>query len=90
MTDLGTGKSKTVRMDVSREKIGAPDDSYVTDEWFTYENANVVSFWEWSYARNDFVRILDTRCYRCRKAFSKDSVRCTTCEVVTYCSASCR
>ena len=89
-TDVGTGKSKTVRMDVSREKIGAPDDSYANDEWWTYANEEVAGFWEWSTALNSFVRILDMRCYGCWKGVTKDSVRCKTCQVVTYCSASCR
>lgn len=38
MTKLVTGKSKTVRMDVRREKIGTPDNDFVTDEWHIYLN----------------------------------------------------
>ena len=91
MTELATGKSKTVRMDVRREKIGTPDDAFVTDEWYIYRKEAVVSFWEWSYKLDDFVMVMETRCMRCW-AFVAPSRRvhtCPGCRVATYCSEKC-
>jgi hypothetical protein len=53
MTELATGKSKTVRMDVRREKMGTPDDTFVTDEWYIYRNESALAFWDWSYKLDD-------------------------------------
>jgi hypothetical protein len=46
MTDLATGQSKTIRMDVRMEKIGTPDDAFLTDEWYIYQNNSVEAVWD--------------------------------------------
>ena len=33
-------------MDVKREKMGTPDDTFVTDAWYMYRKESVASFWE--------------------------------------------
>jgi len=74
-----------------REKVGTPDDAFLTDEWYIYRNESVCSFWDWSYEKDDFVEIVETRCLGCW-AFVAPSQRiytCPACKVATYCSQQC-
>ena len=91
MTELATGKSKTVRMDVRREKVGTPDDTFVTDEWYIYRNESLKSFWDWSYKLDDFRMVVETRCMKCWAfvAPSRLAYTCPRCKIATYCSAKC-
>jgi hypothetical protein len=91
MTELATGKSKTVRMDVRREKMGTPDDTFVTDEWYIYRKESCVSFWDWSYKLDDFRMVVEKRCMKCWAfvAPSRLVYTCPCCKVATYCGEKC-
>jgi hypothetical protein len=71
MTDLKTGKSRSVRADVLRERKGVPDDLELTDEWRAFRgnsNSNYVfRIWSWSYEKDDFVQLIDPRCIECSR-----------------------
>ena len=74
-----------------REKVGTPDDAFLTDEWYIYRHESVGSFWDWSYEKDDFVEIVETRCMGCW-AFVAPARRiytCPACKVATYCSQEC-
>ena len=91
MTELATGKSKKVRTDVRREKMGTPDDTLVTAEWYTYRNESVKSFWDWSFKLDDFRMVVETRCMKCWAfvAPSRLVYTCPCCKVASYCSEKC-
>ncbi len=94
MTELVTCKSKTVRMDVRREKMGTPDDTFVTDEWYIYRNESALAFWDWSYKLDDLchggghtlLQVLDLCCPK--PAGIHLSRLYIGCKVATYCSAN--
>jgi hypothetical protein len=90
MTDLGTRKAKTVRVDVVREKHGTPDDVFLTDDWWAYKNESVSLFWSWSYKMNDFVKIFDWRCDNCWADCRESHIVCPACQAVCFCSELCR
>jgi len=98
MTEINSGRSKAVRMDVTREKKGTPDDLYLTDEWLTYHDEEVGTFWIWDYERNDFVELFDYRCHYCEKdtriaegsiMLKAEARMCPHCHGACFCSSQC-
>jgi len=91
MTDLGTGKSKTLRTDVTFEKRNIPDDTFLTADWYVYRENGMQGFFEWSYTNNDFVMVMDTRCFSCWTLLKEDSVKykCIGCQTALFCSKKC-
>lgn len=94
MTDVKTGKSKTVRNDVRRERRGTPDDEGLTEEWVAYRNCDDQHFvrriWSWSYDKNDFTYLRDLRCIRCFKTVEPGSTHapglaCPNCHACNIC-----
>ena len=100
MTDVKTGKSKTVRNDIRRERKGTPDDVCLTDEWIAYRNRDDQHFvrrvWSWSYETNDFLYLRDPRCIYCFQTVVPHSSHapgikcphCRACNVCQQCYAS--
>jgi hypothetical protein len=72
-------------MDVRREKMGTPDDTFVTDEWYIYRNEACASFWDWSYKLDDFRMVVEKRCMKCWAfvAPSRLEYTCPCCMVAT-------
>ena len=93
MTDLASGKPKILR-DVRREKVGAPDDSALTNDWWVYGDAGnyVDSIDTWGhYKLNDFVRFIDPRCANCFEPCPRSTrEECIICGAVYWCSPSCK
>ncbi len=87
MTELRTGKSRKVRMDIVREKLHAPDwegtwKNYAIDD----ESRYVHRFWAWSFnrRRGDFVEIVSRRCMLC---YSEDRLySCADCSAAHICA----
>jgi len=92
MTELKTGKSKLVRMDIVREKQNTSDHVGTWNYYLSYSDQLFLRrFLTWKYRRNDlhddFVEIIDTRCscclgqcavhYVCQKC--KAQYMCVTC-----------
>lgn len=71
MTSLKTGKTRSVRTDVERERLNAPDDTRVNADWrvfrSTSEDEYVQNIWKWNSRRGDFAKIIDPRCNICYK-----------------------
>jgi hypothetical protein len=87
--ELGGKQARTVRVDVTREEHGAPDDEFLTSDWQTYE---VLGFWSWCNKRNNFAKVFDWKCECCRAdcRLSRDDMICPDCQAVCYCSEVCR
>ena len=91
MTDVKTGKNKTVRNDVRRERRGAPDDEALTSEWVAYRNSDDQHFvrrlWSWGCEANDFLCLRDPRCISCYKTSSQDApgIECPNCHACNIC-----
>lgn len=94
MTDVKTGKSKTVRTDVRRERRGTPDDEALTSQWIAYRNSDdqhyVRRVWSWSYKANDFLYLRDPRCIFCYKTVvphssEARSIECPNCHACNIC-----
>jgi len=91
MTDLATGETRVVRLDVRSERQGTADDLHPTDTWRVYNKASlfVVRIWSWSSEKDSFVRIRDPRCTLC----SRDCIQqarihgkwCPNCKVIAIC-----
>ena len=66
LTELTTGRCKSVRMDIEREKLITPD---WEGSWKYYTSNNceqrVNRFWTWNNQTNNFVAIVDRRCMYC-------------------------
>jgi len=96
MTNLVTGKARQVRMDITRERIGTPDDHHLTSDWIAYNsNTNYVdTLWSWNYKINQFVNLMDSRCGSCwteTNVFetTKDTIKgylCHNCRAKSFCS----
>ena len=71
LTSLKTGKLRSVRTDVVREKQNAPDDKFATGEWRVFLAADperyVMRVWKWSARNEDFAQLIDPRCRFCYK-----------------------
>lgn len=98
MTELNSGNSKAVRMDVEREKKGTPDDLYLTADWRTYHAQDVGTFWIWDYERDNFVELFDHRCHYCEKdtrvagggiILKTEARMCPQCHGACFCSYKC-
>jgi hypothetical protein len=99
LTDMHTGNSRAVRMDVTRERTGAPDDLALTDDWQTFRNSSdshyVRRVWSWSYEKGNFVMLMDPRCIKCYKVVGTPSfdahpslgVKCPNCQACFVCFA---
>jgi len=83
-----TGKLKTVRTDILREKLGTLEEDHLTDDWSKYENEQLLGFYDWIPQRNLFVEIVDRRCACCLNESTENFV-CPKCKAVYFCSASC-
>jgi hypothetical protein len=72
-------------MDVKREKMGTPDDTFVTDAWYIYRKESVASFWDGSYELDYCRRVVETRCMKCLAfvAPSRLEYTCPCCMVAT-------
>jgi hypothetical protein len=71
LTSLKSGKMRSVRTDVEREKCNAPDDRAVNNGWRVFGGDDVDKFvvrvWEWNAEENDFSQMIDPRCWCCNK-----------------------
>ncbi|KAL7548558.1 hypothetical protein ACHAWF_012911 [Thalassiosira exigua] len=87
MTELMTGKAKTVRMDIQREKLNTPDHVGTWKYYMSADEENCVNrFWTWDYRSggSGFLKILDTRCAYC---FVQNGLlmECPTCKGFYMC-----
>ncbi len=98
MTDFHSGKSLSVRMDIRREKKGAPDDLFLNNDWKTYSGSRFGRSWVWSYEHNDYAQLFDFRCIACNKdtRSSTDStclkhgaIICPVCKSACFCNTQC-
>ena len=90
ITEISTGKPKTIRIDVKREKIGTPDDIMLTSNWISYPNNDdkyVRRIWVWSYKKDNFVQLIDTRCYSCWKQTCYPMSLCPICNGCCFCDS---
>jgi len=89
MTNLATGETRKIRMDITRERKDTPDDFILTSDWtsYKYPSSNFVNrIWSWSYSQDDFVRVADIRCGICWK--NVDEARrfaCSHCKAYNIC-----
>ena len=98
MTDLKSGKSMSVRMDIRREKKGAPEDLYLTDDWKVYSGSRYGRSWIWSYQHDDYVELFDFRCLTCNADsrvstetvdLKEGALLCEGCRSACFCSSQC-
>jgi Mg-chelatase subunit ChlD len=85
MTELKTGRQKTVRMDIEREKYDAPDWEGTWKNYTTDDSQYVRRFWTWDHKRNvgDWVEIIDRRCRFCFSDIIFN--RCVECRAAFTC-----
>jgi Mg-chelatase subunit ChlD len=71
LTDIRTGKLRTVRTDVLREKLCTPDDNRINDEWDVFLSTNPNKYtkdvYVWCSKMNDFAILVNPRCFSCSK-----------------------
>ena len=92
MTNMATGEARKVRMDIKRERVGTPDDEFITDDWNCYntEHKYVEKIWSWSTNNNEWVGIIDTRCILCYSDTREREIqggRCTLCKSCYFCKS---
>jgi hypothetical protein len=99
MTDLKTGSSRSVRVDLRRERKGAPDDVMLTDDWeafrMTSDSHYITDIWTWDYRRDDFVTVMNPNCSVCfgsvadiaYKPIPGKGVLCPGCKACFFCHA---
>jgi hypothetical protein len=95
MTDLRTGKQRSVRVDIRRERKGAPDDTNINDNWRVFHDKdpdrNVPYIWTWSYKLDDFVTLMDPRCIGCYRNTADHNFdvllgeKCPQCKASFFC-----
>jgi hypothetical protein len=97
LTSLKSGKMRSVRTDVEREKCNAPDDHAVNDDWRVFRGGAVDKFvvrvWEWNAAAGDFSEMIDPRCRTCYKVVAdadyhitlKGGSMCDGCSACFFC-----
>jgi hypothetical protein len=97
LTSLKSGKMRSVRTDVEREKCNAPDDRAVNNGWRVFRGGAfdkfVVRVWEWNAEANDFSQMIDPRCRCCNKVVadadyhitSKRGSMCPGCFACFFC-----
>lgn len=77
-TDLRTGKLRTVRTDVLREKYGTPDDLCVNDQWNVFLAASDTKYtknvYVWNNRMGDFATLINPRCCVCFKVVKQQQV----------------
>jgi hypothetical protein len=99
LTSLKSGKMRSVRTDVEREKCNAPDDDAITDDWRVYRGGGsdkfVVRVWNWSSEARDFCQLIDPRCRTCFKVVADSNYRivestggsmCSKCSACFFCA----
>lgn len=98
LTSLKSGKMRSVRTDVEREKHNAPDDAAVSEDWRVFRASDkqqyVLQVYEWSSVTDDFARLIDPRCRECFKTvadssyevISKGGSICGGCSACFFCS----
>ena len=98
MTDLESGKSMTVRMDIRRERKGTPDDLILTGDWNVYGQHRFGRSWIWSYQHDDFSELFDFRCLTCIEdartgpytvQLKPQAIICEGCRSACFCSNQC-
>lgn len=97
---IQTGTMRSVRVDIRRERKGAPDDTRISDDWHVFHNQDskkyVPYIWTWSYRNNDFVTLMDPRCINCYECVADDDLeaqptrgikcpKCKACFICRYC-----
>lgn len=70
LTELKTGKAKSVRTDIVRERVNAPDDVALTPDWRVFRAFGNEQYthrvWSWNKKHNgEFRKLLDPRCAAC-------------------------
>ena len=98
MTSVRTGFSRSVRVDLRRERKGEPDDLALNDNWDAfYSTADAADYipdiWTWDYRKDKFVTLMDPRCVGCyqlvgNEEFTADETkgyRCPGCKACFFC-----
>jgi hypothetical protein len=69
LTDLKTGRLRTVRTDVLREKQGTPDDIEVNQQWNVFLSTSETKYpkdvYVWNSRKSDFATLVNPRCFSC-------------------------
>jgi hypothetical protein len=98
LTSLKSGKMRSVRTDVEREKCNAPDDDAITDDWRVFRGSDYDNFvarvWEWSSKNQDFYQLIDPRCRTCCKSVANSNYEidstegsiCRKCSACFFCA----
>ena len=97
ITDVQSGKLRSIRSDIRREKKNEPEDLHITCDWNVYKGNSICSFWVWNREQRDFVVLFDYRCFHCGKdtrAFGKttpkeNTIRCNDCCCAYFCDKRC-
>jgi hypothetical protein len=93
LMSLKSGKMRSVRTYVEREKCDAPDDDEITDKWRVFRGGAydkfVVRVWKWNSKARDFCQLIDPRCHTCFKvvADSNYHIKSTGGSMCSECSA---
>jgi Mg-chelatase subunit ChlD len=96
LTELNSGKAKTVRTDIVRERVDAPDDIAPTDDWRIFRASSDERYtkrvWKWNRKHGDFCKVSDPRCGSCFKIVADEDwnilnggVFCRGCRVCFFC-----
>ena len=96
LTDLATGTTRTVRTDIVRERVGAPDDLALSAEWRVFRECGpcyVSSVWAWQKKKNSFAQLMDRRCRTCFRPAADENMQlighavlCSRCSVCLFCT----
>ncbi|CAB9502452.1 Myosin heavy chain kinase [Seminavis robusta] len=99
ITDIATGKVKSVRTDIRRERSNAPDDLVLGEDWDTFQSSSfsnyVIRIWSWSTRKDDFVYIMDPRCVACYQVVGDIDISannskgqlCRRCKACLFCNS---
>jgi hypothetical protein len=96
LTDLRSGKIRSVRTDLKREHKNAPDDSMPGDDWriFLASSSHMfpINVFKWNNKQGDFSLFLDPRCVLCYQLVAspqdfipKNGVLCGGCKACFIC-----
>ena len=98
LKNAGTTSSRSVRMDVERERQNVPDTKKPKqDEWRIFKDSNsdqrVVRVWTWSDTQHDFATVIDPRCQKCTRPVANSNyeiqveggVKCSKCQACFFC-----
>lgn len=98
LTSLNSGKMRSVRTDVKREKHDSPDDYDVNENWRVFASTDpdhyVMRVWKWNSKTRDFAQLIDPRCRICFADVADkhihikkgNGVLCQGCKACVFCT----